>query len=113
MPRGPNPPASPRHNATVPCRPEVSTARTTISAAVGGVFHQFEQHATSAGGMYEDVTVSAGADLDFFVDEASARGFEPGYGICQVGDMQSEVMQALSALLQELRNRGVRHRRFK
>src|SRR5271166_6984076 len=82
------------------------------SAAVSGVFHQLEQHASGAGRMGKDVAMTAGADLDFFVDEPRARGFKTLHCFRKIGYVHGDMVEALSALFEELRDRRVRRSGF-
>src|ERR1022692_4559279 len=66
---------SPRHSAMLPLRPEVSTETISISEAHRSVFHQFQQHASRAGRVNENVEMSARANLDLVRDQARSRGF--------------------------------------
>src|SRR5712691_4467434 len=57
--------------------------------------------------MDKNVEVPAGADLDFLRHKARAGLLEVLHGLCEIGDVDGDVMQPLAALLQELGDHGV------
>jgi hypothetical protein len=65
------------------------------------IFADFEEDATGAGGVDEEIKVAAGADLDVFGDKADALGFEGFKCGGDVVDVEGDVVEPLAAFGEE------------
>jgi len=68
---------------------------------------KFQQNASGALGMDEDVAMATSSDLDFFRDQAHTFSFQFGDGRGQIGNTHANVVQTLATLSDKLRDRGI------
>jgi hypothetical protein len=63
-----------------------------IAGAIIAAFHQFKQDTGGAGGMDEDVTMSAGTYLNLLVDKPGTTCLEALDGLAEIGHVKCKVV---------------------
>src|SRR5437868_7960605 len=99
--------AAPRASVMPPCRPEVSTASSSMSDRRDRILTEFQQYTSGRRRMDEDVKMPAGADLDLVRNEAHAFALQLFKCCRDVVYMDRHMMQPLATLGDELGNHGI------